>query len=166
MSRTGRPPKGRTQRNYQFDRGIAAFIDTLPDGHRSDFVADLIELGVQRKLEQGLEAFIASPDFKEALIGASIAARLGAERYVELLPDSSWRILYYEHGERAQSKYESPGVMLILPPLDCAEMPQFVEDGGTEQEWYDLAFANERDEIEQELRNEFQGEREISSQNP
>lgn len=161
MSRTGRPiSKGRTQRNYQFDRGLAAFIDTLPDGSRSDFVADLVELGMQRKLDQGLEAFIASPDFKEAIAGASIASWKGAERYLELFPDGSYRILHYEHHERGQSKYESPGDLLILPSFDCAEMPQFIEDGGTEQEWFDLAFANERDEIEQELKQNL-GKREL-----
>jgi hypothetical protein len=150
----GRPiSKGRIQKTYQFDRGLAAFIDNLPNGSRSDFVADLLDLGLQRKLEEGLEAFIASPDFKESLIGASIAARLEAKRYVELLPDGSYRVLFYERHE--QSKYDSPGAMLLLPSLDCDEMPQFIEAGGTEQDWYDLAFANERDEIEKDLREEI-----------
>lgn len=156
MSKTGRPlSKGRTQRNYQIDRGLAAFIDNLPNGSRSDFVADLMELGLQEKLRQGLEAFLVSPDFKEALIGASIAARLDNERCVELLPDGSWRILYYGHSDRAQSKYECPGAILILPSLDCDEMPAFLDAGGTEQEWYDLAFANESYEIERGLREEL-----------
>lgn len=156
MSKTGRPvSKGRIQRNYQVDRGLAAFIDNLPNGSRSDFIASLLDLGLQQKLEQGLEAFMASPDFKEALIGASIASWKGAERCLELLPDGSYRVLYYEHHDRSQGKYESPGAVLLLPSLDCAEMPDFIEQGGTQQEWYELAFANERDEIEQELREEL-----------
>lgn len=156
VSRTGRPlSKGRTQRNYQIERGLAAFIDNLPNGSRSDFVASLLDLGLQRKLEQGLEAFIASPAFKEAIIGASIASWKGAERCLELLPDGSYRILYYEHHEREQSKYESPGIVLVLSPLDCDEMPAFIEQGGTQEEWFDLAFANECDEIEKGLREEL-----------
>lgn len=153
MARTGRHIcKNRTQRNYQIDRGLAAFIDNLPNGTRSDFVASLIDLGLQQKLEQGLEAFLASPDFKEAIEGATIASWNGAERSLELLPDGSWRILYYEHHDREQSKYENPGAVLLLPSLDCAEMPQFIEDGGTQEDWFDLAFDNERDEIEKSLR--------------
>ncbi len=149
----GRPvTKGRIQKTFQFDRCLAAFIDGLPNGSRSDFVASLIDLGLKEKLRRGLEAFLASSDFKEALIGASIAARLDGERCIELFPDGSWRILFYDHGERGQSKYESPGVVLVLPSLDCGEMLQFIKQGGREQDWYDLAFANERGEIENSLR--------------
>lgn len=156
MPRTGRPlSKRRIQRNFQIDRGLAAFIDTLPNGSRSDFLASLLDLGLQRKLEQGLEAFLASPDFQEAVIGASIASWKGAERCLELLPDGSYRILYYEHHDREQSKYESPGAVLLLSPLDCAELPAFIEQGGTQDDWFDLAFTNERDEIERQIREQF-----------
>lgn len=147
--------KDRVKSSVSLPRKTHEFMQKLPDGSRSDFLASLIELGLQRKLEQGLETFLASPDFKEAIIGASIASWKGAERCLELLPDGSWQILYYEHHEREQSKYESPGVVLLLPSLDCAEMPQFVEAGGTEQDWFDLAFANGRDEIEKELKEEL-----------
>jgi|SRR5579859_39997 len=158
MPRSGRPvSKGRTQRNYQFDRGIAAFIDNLPNGSRSDFVADLLEKGLQRKLEEGLEAFLVSPDFQDAVESATIVSWKGDEVRIEILPDGSWRKIYYGHGEFAQMKYESPGAMLLIPSLDCGEMPQFIEQGGTEQEWFDLTFANERDEIEKELRKELVG---------
>lgn len=156
MSKTGRPlSKGRTQRNYQIDRGLAAFIDNLPNGTRSDFIASLLDLGLQRKLEQGLEAFLASPDFKEAVESATIASWKGDEVRVEILPDASWRKIYYGHGEFAQMKYETPGAILLVSPLECAEMPAFIEDGGTQQEWFDLAFANERDEIEKGLREDL-----------
>lgn len=154
MSKTGRPlSKGRTQRNYQIDRGLAAFIDNLPNGSRSDFVASLMELGLQEKLKQGLEAFIASPDFQEAVESATIASWKGDEVRVEIFPDDSWRKIYYGHGEFAQMKYESPGAILLVSPLDCAEMPAFIEQGGTQQEWFDLGFVNDRDEIEKDLRS-------------
>jgi len=156
MSRTGRPTsKGRTQRNYQFDRGLVVFIDNLPNGTRSDFVASLIEKGLQESLKEDLETFLDSPDFKYAIESATIASWGGAERCLELLPDGSYRILYYEHHDHEQSKYDSPGAVLMLPSLDCGEMPQFVEGGGTQQEWLNYAFANERDEIEKGLREEL-----------
>jgi hypothetical protein len=114
-----------------------------------------MELGMQRKLEQGLEAFIASADFKEAVESATIASWKGDGVRVEILPDGSWRKIYYGCGEFAQMKYESPGAILLVSPLECGEMPDFIEQGGTQQEWFDLAFANDRDEIEQVLREEL-----------
>jgi len=152
----GRPvSKDRTQKTYQIDRGLAAYIDNLPNGSRSDFLASLIERGLQGNLEEGLEAFIASPDFQEAVESATIASWKGDEVRVEILPDGSWRKIYYSHGEFAQMKYDFPGAILVIPPMDCAEMPQFIEDGGTQQEWFTLAFANDRDEIEKRLRQEL-----------
>jgi hypothetical protein len=105
-------------------------------------------------LKQVLEAFIASPDFKDAVISATIVSQNDEVR-IELFPDGTWRKDYCGLGRFVQIKYNSPGVMLLVPPLDSAEMPQFVECGGTQQEWFDLAFNNERDEIAKALRQEL-----------
>jgi len=56
-------------------------------------------------------------------------------------------------------KYEFPGAILFIPPMDCAEMPAFIEQGGTQQEWFNLAFTNEQDEIEKGLREGLKGEK-------
>jgi hypothetical protein len=151
-SKGGRLSQDKTIVHYTIDRKISNSIRSLPDGDRSRFVNNILIQGLERILKEGLESFLASPDFKEAVESASIASWKGDEVRVEILLDGSWRKIYYSHGEFASMKYDFPGAIILIPPVDCAEMPQFIEDGGTQQEWFTLAFANERDEIEKGLR--------------
>lgn len=105
-------------------------------------------------LTRAFDAFLKSNDFKKSIIDSTkFSWQTGDGHFnVELFVDGSWRT---EKHDPLCNKYETPGIVLGLPTLDCDEMPQFIEKDGTEEEWLNLAFANESYEIEKELKNDL-----------
>ena len=103
-----------------------------------------------RKLEKTLEQYLKSEDFKQGVISSTKASWGGSSCKVEIMPDGTWRNLW---SNQIGNKYETEGVIIALPSLDCSDMAEFTDGGGTEDEYLSLAFDNERDEIEAELRD-------------
>lgn len=52
----GRPiTKNRVKRTYMVDRKVAEYIDSLPDGDRSDFVSAVLAGGIRRRPAKRIE---------------------------------------------------------------------------------------------------------------
>ena len=103
-----------------------------------------------QKLVKTLEQYLQSEDFKQGVISSTKSSWGGSSYKVEILPDGTWRNLW---ANQIGNKYESDGVIIALPALDCSDMAEFTDGGGTEDEYLSLGFDNERDEIEAELRD-------------
>lgn len=154
----GRPHKDRVQRTYTIDRESAEYVDSLPDGERSNFVSAALKAAIgenkmrwtARKLEKTLEQYLSSEDFKQGVIDSTKASWGGSCYKVEILPDGTWQNLW---ANQIGNRYETPGVIIALPALNCDDMSEFTDNGGTEDEYLDLGFDNERDQIEAELRD-------------
>lgn len=101
-----------------------------------------------RQLEKTLEQYLKSEDFKQGVIDSTKASWGGSCYKVEISPDGTWRNLW---SNQIGNKYESDGVIIALPALDCDGMAEFTDQGGSEEEYFDLGFDNERAEIEAEL---------------
>lgn len=103
-------------------------------------------------IKSALDAFLASDDFFQAgVIGSTKGARSGDPYSVELFPDGTWRVAW-----RFGNKYESPGEILQLPSLeiDPSELEEWLSaDGNSEDDYLAMAFANERAELEKQLRS-------------
>ncbi|SRR6266568_5336869 len=105
-------------------------------------------------LEKTLEAFLASEEFPESLAKATRASWSGSGYAIELFEDGTWRVLWT--GEIG-NKYESPGVILRLPTLDDDGLQAYLDlDGvGGEEGYFSLVYANDEDELKNELRERF-----------
>lgn len=103
-----------------------------------------------RQLEKALEQYLQSEDFKQGVIASTKASWGGSCYKVEILPDGTWQNLW---ANQIGNRYETPGVIIALPVLNCDDMAEFTENGGTEEEYLSLGFDNERDEIEADLRD-------------
>lgn len=103
-----------------------------------------------RNLEKTLEQYLQSEDFKQGVIDSTKASWGGSCYKVEILPDGKWQNLW---ANQIGNRYETPGVIIALPALNCDDMGEFTESGGTEEEYLSLGFDNERDEIETEVRD-------------
>lgn len=108
--------------------------------------------GVQmaQKLAQTLERYLRSNDFRQGVIDSTKASWGGSSYKVEISPDGTWQNLW---ANQIGNRYESDGVIIALPALGCEDMAEFAENGGTEEEYLNLGFDNERDVIESELRD-------------
>lgn len=102
-----------------------------------------------KNLEKTLEQYLKSDDFRQGVISSTKASWGGSCYKVEILPDGTWQNLW---ANQIGNKYETPGVIIALPALNCEDMSEFTEDGGTEDDYLSLGFDNERDEIEAELK--------------
>lgn len=109
-----------------------------------------------------LDNYLKSPDFKDGVIASTKASWSGSGYSVELFYNGSWRNLW---NNSIGNKYESrESIILALPTLDDSDYQKLVngeeldEDESTmsEEEYFDLAFDNERDELAQQLRKDFQ----------
>ncbi len=103
-----------------------------------------------QKLAQTLEQYLKSEDFKQGVISSTKASWGGSCYKVEIAPDGTWRNLW---SNQIGNRYETEGVIVALPALNCDDMAQFTDGGGTEEEYLSLGFDNERDELETELRD-------------
>lgn len=103
-----------------------------------------------KALKAALESFIQSPDFPEGVVKSTKAGWGGSGYSVELFEDGSHRILW---DNEIGNRYETPGVILSLPQLSCDDMNDFKDQGGSEEDFFQLGFENERDEIEKDLRD-------------
>lgn len=110
-------------------------------------------------LKTALEAFLQSSDFSEGVVKSTKAGWGGNGYSVELFEDGSHRVL---DDKEIGNLYESPGVILSLPQLNCDDMNDFIDKGGSESDFFYLGFENDRDEIEQDLRNRL-SDREVLS---
>jgi len=100
-------------------------------------------------LMTALEAFLASDDFAEGIVSATKASWGGSGYSVELFEDGSHRVLW---DNQIGNLYESPGVILGLSTLSCDDMNEFIDNGGSKEDFFYLEFENDRDEIEKDLR--------------
>lgn len=103
----------------------------------------------QNMLGKTLEQYLKSEDFKQGVISSTKASWGGSCYKVEIMPDGTWRNLW---ANQIGNRYETEGVILALPALDCEDMATFTDNGGTEEEYFSLSFNNERDQLEAELR--------------
>lgn|SRR5262245_9933574 len=102
-----------------------------------------------RKIEKTLEQYMKSEDFRQGVIDSTKASWGGSSYKVEIMPDGTWRNLW---SNQIGNKYESQGIIIGLPALDCEDMAEFTESGGSEEEYLSLGFDNERCQIETDLR--------------
>lgn len=102
--------------------------------------------------EQTLEAFLASDDFKQAVIASTKASWGGSSYSVELLPDGQHRVLW---NNEIGNLYVSPGVILGVPSFDDSGYQEalFGEHPIEEDEFFDLCFGCEGEEIAQAMRD-------------
>jgi hypothetical protein len=104
-----------------------------------------------KKLKAALEAFIQSDDFADGIVKSTKSGWGGSGYSVELFEDGLHRVLW---DNEIGNRYESPGTILSLPKLDDSDYQDLVVNGDmTEEEWFQLGFENERDEIEKDLRD-------------
>jgi len=108
------------------------------------------ESKMNKQLRQALEQYLQSEDFRQGVIDSTKASWGGSSYKVEILPDGTWQNLW---SNQIGNKYETPGVIIALPALNCDDLSEFTENGGTEEEYLDLGFDNERSEIEAEMRD-------------
>jgi hypothetical protein len=99
-----------------------------------------------------LEAFLQSGELGDAVVSATKAGWGGSGYSVELFEDGSWQVLW---DNQIGNLYESPGVILGLWQLNCDEMNDFIDRGGSEEDFFFLEFENDREEIEQDLRDQL-----------
>ena|SRR5579859_1679595 len=102
-----------------------------------------------KELLAALEAFLKSDDFAEGVAKSTKAGWGGSGYSVELFEDGSHRVLW---NNEIGNLYESPGVILGLPHLSCDDMNDFIDQGGSEEDFFYLEFENDRPEIEKDLR--------------
>lgn len=102
-----------------------------------------------KALLAALEAFIQSDDFSDGVVKSTKAGWGGSSYSVELFEDGSHRVLW---NNEIGNLYESPGVILGLAQLSCDDMNDFIDQGGSEEEFFSLEFENDRPEIEKDLR--------------
>src|SRR5207253_9689833 len=113
------------------------------------FVASsLLSKKGQIEMKAALEAFLKSSDFAEGVVKSTKAGWGGSGYSVELFEDGSHRVLW---DNEIGNLYESPGVIMSLPQLNCNEMNDFIDKGGSEEDFFSLEFENDRDEIEKDL---------------
>lgn len=163
----GRPPLAREERQHVVDMHLhiplelIEKIDQLREGNQTrkdviiSAIRDLVERkGVQmsqaQKLSSTLEQYLESEDFKQGVIDSTRASWGGSCYKVEIMPDGTWRNLW---ANQIGNRYESEGVIIALPALDCSDMEEFTEGGRTEDEYFSLSFDNARDELVSELRD-------------
>jgi len=108
----------------------------------------------RKAMEDLLEQFLESDDFKSGVISATRASWGGSGYSVELLPETNtWRELW---NNQIGNKYDSPGVILALPTFTDDGTYQEAVNGEnpiSEEEYFDLCFANEGEELKQEVRD-------------
>lgn len=98
-----------------------------------------------------LEKFLESPDFKFGVISSTRASYGGSGYSVELLPEGTWSVLW---DNQIGNLYESPGVILHLPTFtDDGTYQEAVNGDMSEEDYFDLCFANEEKELAEELRD-------------
>lgn len=98
-----------------------------------------------------LNAFIESSDFEAGCTSATKASWGGSGYSVELFTDGTWRVLW---DNAIGNKYETPGVILSLPAINDDEYQQLVvEEEMEEDEFFNLGFGNEYDDLAKELRD-------------
>lgn len=96
-----------------------------------------------------LESFLASRDFADAVISSTQASFGGGSYSVELFPLGDWRVLWTQS---IGNQYESPGVILRVPPLSDEDYQAFEDmthDGNMVQA---LWGTDELEEVAQILR--------------
>lgn len=93
-------------------------------------------------LEQAFEAFMTDNDYTvfQTTVDDSTKASWGGSGYsVELFPDGTYRVLWDNH---IGNRYDSPGVILKVPPL-------------SDDEWDDDVSLRYYEGVEESLREKF-----------
>lgn len=107
----------------------------------------------QAAIKKALNAFIESSDFEAGCTSATKASWGGSGYSVELFTDGTWRVLW---DNAIGNKYETPGVILRLPAINDDEYQQLVvEEEMEEDEFFNLGFGNEYDDLAKELRDQL-----------
>ena len=140
------------------------WLDALPESRRELIEEALVDLQAKKESERmvtqaaqraTLEKFLASDDFRAAVIGATKASWGGSGSRIELLSDGTWTVL----AELEIGKLdETPGMLLRVPTLtiDSGEMEDYVKSGGGSQDTFLVeAFDVEEDELKAALREDL-----------
>jgi hypothetical protein len=129
---------------------------------RSAYIRQLVQKDVmmntatQFDFSAILEEFLNSPDFGEGCKAATRASWGGSGCSVELFVDGTWRVLW---NNEIGNRYNSPGEIISLPALDDSCYQECVngENPMSEEDYFDLAFANEEEELKQGMRDKLAG---------
>lgn len=106
------------------------------------------------KFETTLESFLQSSDFEQGVISSTKASWGGSDYRVELMPDSTWSVLWKN---QIGNKYETPGIILVLPTVDDSEVQKYQEaTGDSLDNVLHEQFIVEEEELKDELRNALQ----------
>ena len=90
------------------------------------------------QLDQTLEKFLASDDFKQGVISSTRASWGGSGYSVELFEDGHWRLLW---NNEIGNLYDSPGTILSLPTLaddDVSQADDFMDEDYLLGEAFDI----------------------------
>jgi hypothetical protein len=100
-----------------------------------------------------LETFLSSDDFKKSLIASTRASWGGSGYSVELFPDGHWTVLW---DNQIGNLYISPGVILGIPTFEDDNYQEMVNAEVkpiSENEFFDLCFDAESEELAQSMRD-------------
>jgi hypothetical protein len=100
-------------------------------------------------LEQALENFITSPEFRQSIIDSTKAGWSGSSYKVELFEDGTFKVLW---ANMIGNLYETPGHIMTIPSL--ADENYSSRSTDLEADLVEAAFFEE-DEIAQSMRNEL-----------
>jgi len=112
----------------------------------------------QNILMKVLENYLKSDDFKAGVIASTRASWNGSGYSVELLYDGTWANIW---NNSIGNLYDSPGVLLRIPTFtDDGTYEEAVNGVGlpegqepmSEEDYFDLCFANEAENLANELR--------------
>jgi hypothetical protein len=95
------------------------------------------------QIRQTLEVFLASPDFEDGVIASTKASWAGDSYLVDLHPDGTWEVYW------SCDAHQPVGIARLLPTLDvdADEMAEYINGGGTEDEYLRECFDVEQDEL-------------------
>src|SRR5258707_14134116 len=125
-------------KEYSFDEPLPASVMQSP-----------WEQAMQIRL---LEIFLKSDDFKEGVISATKAGWGGSGYSVELFPDGTWRVLW---DNEIGNLYNSPGEIMRLSKLNDNDYQECLDEGMTEEEYFEQAFILQQDDLKGEMRDSW-----------
>jgi hypothetical protein len=102
-------------------------------------------------MKETLEKFLQSNEFKAGVIASTRASWGGSGYSVELLSDGTYNGPIWNN--QIGNLYESPGVILGIPTFNDSDHAEAMQDGMSDEDFFDLAFANDEEELAQEMRD-------------
>ncbi len=103
-------------------------------------------------MKEILEKFLTSEDFEKGVIAATKAGWGGSGYSVELFPDGTWRVLW---DNEIGNLYNSPGEIMRLSKLNDNDYQECLDEGMTEEEYFEQAFILQQDDLKGEMRDSW-----------